>query len=137
MYPIPIIKRDHYRLARLWFALLELAWDHEQGNPPTHPQKQRGGDSNGRRGSPTPDDGGRSIELARKAAVAVLRSGPWSPDRNRELVVLQVMGSAAVSNQTSHLRDRERVFCMQTGFHRRLCLCSALLCWSTVVLHSD
>eukprot|EP00903_Cladosiphon_okamuranus_P014428 g13389.t1 len=78
------------RLARLWFALLELAWDQEQINPSIQQQKQRGGASNGRRGSSTLKDGGRSVELARKAAVAVLRSGPWSPDRNRELVVLQV-----------------------------------------------
>lgn len=34
--------------------------------------------------------GGRDVCLARKAALAVLQSGPWSPERNRELVVLQV-----------------------------------------------
>ncbi|CAM9269015.1 unnamed protein product [Scytosiphon promiscuus] len=56
------------RLARLWFTLLELAVDDGRGG--------EGG-------------GGRDAGLARKAAVAVLRSGPWSPERNRELVVLQ------------------------------------------------
>lgn len=34
---------------------------------------------------------GKDIELARRAAVAVLESGPWSPEKNRELVVLQVI----------------------------------------------
>lgn len=84
------------RLARLWFALLELAWYQEGGSPSTQQQQQpqqqrRGGDNKGRRASSAPDDGGRSVDLSRKAAVAVLRSGPWSPDKNRELVVSQVM----------------------------------------------
>ncbi|CAM9443819.1 unnamed protein product, partial [Ectocarpus sp. 12 AP-2014] len=36
-----------------------------------------------------PDGDARDVGLARKAAVAVLRSGPWSPEKNRELLVLQ------------------------------------------------
>lgn len=38
----------------------------------------------------TSSHGNRDVGLARRAAVAVLGSGPWSPEKNRELVMLQV-----------------------------------------------
>lgn len=52
---------------------------------------QDGGRGKASRPSSNTNSVGRDIELARRAAVAVLKSGPWSPEKNRELVVLQVM----------------------------------------------
>lgn len=77
------------RFVRIWFALLELAWDQSQ-------TQQGSGKKNARKGGMSapnasrPNGDARDFGLARKAAVAVLLSGPWSPEKNREMLVLQV-----------------------------------------------
>lgn len=85
------------RLVRLWFGLLELAWDppnstnkNQHQSERTSTGKKKNGKNNASSRLASTDEDGRDVSLARKAAVAVLQSGPWSPDRNRELLVLQV-----------------------------------------------
>ncbi|CAB1101364.1 unnamed protein product [Ectocarpus sp. CCAP 1310/34] len=76
------------RLVRIWFALLELAWDQSQTQQGSGNKKARNGGMSATNASSSDGDA-RDVGLARKAAVAVLRSGPWSPEKNRELLVLQ------------------------------------------------
>ncbi|CAN0153578.1 unnamed protein product, partial [Ectocarpus sp. 12 AP-2014] len=74
------------RLVRIWFALLELAWDQSHTQQGSGKKKARNEGISATNAS-RPD--GDAVGLARKAAVAVLRSGPWSLEKNRELLVLQ------------------------------------------------
>lgn len=87
----------------MWFALLELIWRGDSSCLGNAPGSNGSGSGNasattGNPRSSTREAGidpagiknGRIIRLARRAAVSVLRSGPWSPAKNRELVVMQV-----------------------------------------------
>lgn len=91
----PISNRVRRRV-RLWSALLELAWDpstqehggrkHDagvQGSGAVQADKKKSSRSN-------VNSSKRDLGLARRAAVAVLDGGRWDPQKNRELVVMQV-----------------------------------------------
>lgn len=102
------------RRARLWSTLLELAWEpstQEQGGRKHDPGVQSNGagkaDNYMNSSKSRMKSNKRDLRLARRAAVAVLDGGKWDPQKNRELVVMQVGHTLQVNKVVNHQKTTQ------------------------------